>query len=253
MSKAEKRHFKLYAQTGKKSPPKYVKLFDLINQQEAYDEQATRENGFKSDDKNLLMEKLLDSAHVMQLHKSADNELRLLLDYFSILEKKNHWKLLGKYIKKAKQLAKENERFDVLLDILKCEQRLAYKTAKIDFGKRMGELVEEKKEVLAQLNDEMQYYDLSGLIEAVLLRDRQLSKPENRAKFNRLMSSPLLRQDTKPLSQKAMIDYCYIKSLYHKDRMEYEQTYQYYELIIEVLENNPFLFHIRAPAYGGFM
>jgi len=94
MSKAEKRHFKLYAQTGKKSPPKYVKLFDLINKQEAYDEQATRENGFKSDDKNLLMEKLLDSAHVMQLHKSADNELRLLLDYFSILEKKtigNYW------------------------------------------------------------------------------------------------------------------------------------------------------------------
>ncbi len=245
MSRAEKRYFKLYAQIGQKSPPKYVNLFDLINKQDTYDEQAIKKKKFNSDDKKLLMEKLLDAKHTMQLHKTVDAELRLLLDYFSILNEKRHWQLLDKYIRKAKQLAQENERFHMLLEILKWEQSLMFKTIKTDFDKKINTLVEEKKAVQAQLNNELEYYDLSMRLDALLLGDAKLNKPESQEKFNRLINSPLLHQNAKPLSKKAMLDYCHIKAFYHRSKKEFEQVLHYYRLILELFNKNKFLFQIR--------
>ena len=211
MSKSEKRYFKRHAQIGKKSPPKYVQLFDLLNKQETYDEQAVKKKGFTSDDKNVLSEKVMDAIHIMQLHKSVDAELRLLLDYFSILYTKRHWQLLGKYIRKAKQIAKENERFSVLLEILKWEQTLLFKTVKTGFGEKINELVREKEVVLEQYKNELKYYDLSMQIDALLVEDAQFNKPETQEEFNQLANSPLLHPNTKPLSKRAMIDYYYVK------------------------------------------
>lgn len=245
MSRAEKRYFKLYAQIGQKKPPKYVNLFDLINKQEVYDEQVIKKKGFKSDDKNLLSEKIMDAIHTMQLHKSVDAELRLLMDYFSILYTKRHWQSLEKYIRKAKQIAKENERFNILLEILKWEQGLAFKTIKTDFDQKINEIAEQKEEVLAQLNNELEYYDLSIRVDALLLGDAKLNKPETQEKFNQLVNSPLLHQNAKPLSKRAMIDYCYIKVFYHRNKKEDEQTLHYYRLILGLFDKNKFLFHVR--------
>jgi len=186
----------------------------------------------------------------MQLHKTVDAELRLMLDYFSILNEKRHWQLLGKYIRRAKQTAKENERFDTLLHILKWEQTLLFKTVKTNFDQKMDELVEEKEKVLQQLNNELQYYDLTMRLEAILLHDIKLKKPETREKFTQLMNSPLLHPDAKSLSKKAMIDCYYIRIHYRRIEHNYEEMLHNCKLILELFQENNFLFYL--PEYTSF-
>lgn len=250
MSKAEKRYFKLYVRIGKKNPPRYVQLFDAIKKQSEYDEQALKDKGFTSDDKNLLTEKILDTLHIMQLHKSVDAELCMMLSYFNILHQKRQWNLLGKYIKRAKKTARDNERFTLLLDIIKWEQNLIFKTIKNDFYDTIDTLVKEKKAVTEQLDNELAYSNLCMQIDALLVTDKALSKPENETIFQRLINSPLLHQQAKPLSKKATIDYCYVKSIYHKYANEMDKVYHYYQLILEIFDKNEFLFHI--PEYTAF-
>lgn len=245
MSRAEKRYFKMYAQTGKKSPPKYVHLFDLMNKQETYKEEAIRAKGFTSDDKNLLTEKLLDTVHIMQLHKSVDSELRLILDYLSVLYEKGHWQLMSKYVRKGKQIAKENERFDVLLELLKWEQSLLYKTAKTNFEDKTNQIIEEKERVLRQFNNEQEYYNLTARVDALLVGDAKINKSATQEKFNQLINSPLLHKNAKPLSKKAMIDYCYLKVLDHRSKREYKWLHSYYKLIINLFNKNKFLFYLH--------
>jgi len=248
MSKAEKRYFKLYAQIGQKNTSKYVNLFDLMNKQSTYDEQIIKTKGFSANDKNLLLEKLLDARHTMQLHKSVDAELRLFLDYFSILHEKRHWQLLSKYIRKAKQIAQENERFNVLLEILTWEQNLVFKTVKTDFGQKINELIKEKREVLKRLNNELEYYDLSMCIDELLVRDAKLNKPETQKEFDSLYQSPLLSDDAKPLSKRAMVDYHYIRVVYNNLNKQYEQSYHEYQSILDLFDKHIFLFYLQGYA-----
>jgi len=130
MTKSEKRHFKLHVQIikYKKETPKYILLFDLINSQTEYDEEAIREEGFGSSVKSFLHEKLLESLHLFHLYKLIDNELNALLSQIYVLFEKKIWDEMGRKIKKTKQIAKDNERFLVLLETIELEQHWAFKT-----------------------------------------------------------------------------------------------------------------------------
>jgi len=186
----------------------------------------------------------LDTLHIMQLHKSVDAELCMMLSYFNILYQKRHWTLLRKYIKRAKKIAQDNERFSLLLDIIKWEENLIFKTVKNDFYDKMNELLKEKEAVTEQLNNELAYDNLCMRIDALLVSDRLLGKPKNEMIFQRLINSPLLHQQAKPLSKKAMIDYCYTKALYHQHANENEKVHHFYQLILEVFDKNEFLFYV---------
>lgn len=172
MSKAEKRYFHLYAQmgAGKGVVPKYVRLFDLIDKQTEYDDEAVKKGGFNSTDKAFLNEKIQESLHILYLNKSKEAELTLQLSYIPKLIERGLQSELQKRLKKARQLAQEQAHFSALLDIIQWEKKLTISKGEKDVQAQLKALIKEENEVRQQLNSELDYQNLR--IEIDLLRSK---------------------------------------------------------------------------------
>jgi len=246
MTKSEKRHFKLHVQIikYKKETPKYILLFDLINSQTEYDEEAIREEGFGSSVKSFLHEKLLESLHLFHLYKLIDNELNALLSQIYVLFEKKIWDEMGRKIKKTKQIAKDNERFLVLLETIELEQHWAFKTM-------TNNLEKEKQEVRKQYDNFCQYFDLSAQVTILRGRDRSFAHPNNLKQFKELTDIPLFNDSDAALSVRAAT-YChYMNYLRCEVADQPEKARKHLGAIVEMGQTNHFLFYVRdyAPFY----
>jgi len=232
MSKAEKRHFKLYVQSGlgKGQLPKYLSLFDLLNRQEYYDEEKVIKKNFNYDDKSILNEKILEALHVFHFGKSVDSELAVLLHQISILYQKSLWNELSKRVKKARKLAIEHERFLSLLEVIRWEKIIVHRQAKYD---EYDSLIEEQVTIRKTLNEEMYYAELADRIGVILLKDGSLSKAEHRLQIEEWGNE--LSVNKYPISALARINYHRINFRYYfyikKDKkLAYAQVVQIVQL-----------------------
>lgn len=241
MSKAEKRHFKLYVQSGvgKGQSPKYLSLFDLLNQQKYYDEKKVAKKGYTYDDKNILNEKILEALHVFHAVKSVDSELSILLHQCSILYQKSLWNELRKRLKKARKLAKKYERFLYLLEIIRWEKIIA---------DRMGEydtyllLIEEQTVVREKMNEEMSYTELVDRIIIILIKDGSLTKPKNRLQIEQLANESLAKKNPVASSVLSQISYHRVKFRYYFHIKENkEKAYFHIMQIVELFDKYNFI------------
>lgn len=252
MTKAEKRYFKLYAQMGSKKGqvPKYIALFDVLNSQQEYDDEMIKKKGFGGDTKAFLNEKLLESLHVFHLRKSPDAELRLLLNQIAILFEKKLWIQMGKRLKKARQLAEENERFLFLLEIIEWEQELGFKNVNTNQREQQRKLIKERNEIKKKYNDENQYEDLAVEAYALKLKDR-FKNPNNQKEFEKFCDTPLLNENAHLPSKRAKIQYHHLNhircTILNKPE---EDVISHLKTIIDTTEKNNFLFYMRDfPAF----
>lgn len=240
MSKAEKRYFHLYAQMGggKVGVPKYVRLFDLIDKQTEYDDEAVKNRGFNSTDKAFLNEKIQESLHILYLNKSSEAELKLQLSYIPRLVERQLWTELQKRLKKARQLAIEQGGFLALLDIIQWEKKIVISKGEKDIVVQLKALIKEEDEVRRQLNSELDYQNLRIEVDILRLKDVRLKKPENKVLFEQFAASPLLNSDTKVLPLKAQADYHRIKSIVHQYAGKSGQAYIHAQALISLFEDN---------------
>jgi len=253
MSKAEKRHFKLHVKSGigKGQHPKYLSLFDLLNQQEYYDEKKVAQKGYTYDDKNILNEKILETLHVFHTGKSVDSELSILLHQVSILYQKGIWDELRKRLKKARKLAMEHEHFLSLLKIIKWEKIIADQMGKHDTYEL---LIEEQIAVREKLNEEMSYSELVDRISIILIKDGSLAKPENRLRIEQLTNDTLAEKYPVSSSVLSQISYHRIKFRYclhiKKDK---GKAYFHVVQIIQLIEQYNFVLLTNREMIGIYL
>lgn len=131
LEKAEKRHFKLYIKRNSSNADlKIIQLFDAIDKQKEYDEPALLES-VKSINKtqlsNLkayLYKQILSALRLLKSSDSIDLQLNEQFDYAHILYKKGLFQQSLIIIAKAKQIAHENQKFNILLQLLSLEKRI---------------------------------------------------------------------------------------------------------------------------------
>jgi len=221
-----------------------LSLFDLLNQQEYYNEKKVSTRGFNHDDKNLLCEKILEALHVFHSGKSIDSELSRLLHQISILYQKSLWDELAKRVKKARKLATNHERFLSLLEIIKWEKIIADRIGKYD---KYNSFIEEQIAVRKKLNEELRYTELADRVGIILITDSGLHKSENQLQFEKLTSDVLL--DKPPTSSSILAQICYhrIKFRYYlhikKDKL---QARFHIEEIIQLFEKYHFVLFIEG-------
>jgi len=130
LSKAEKRHFKLFASTGG-TDKVYLRLFEVIDRQEQYDEAAVVKK-FEGAPftkqlhvtKNYLSRLILKSLRNYHSKLSKEAEVSDLLRNIEILFRKELYDNCHYEIQKAKKLAGEYEKYDALQKVLNWERRL---------------------------------------------------------------------------------------------------------------------------------
>lgn len=123
MSKSEKRNFKLYVnRVQSKETAKFIQLFDVLDKQKKYDEQALLQKipSIKrtqlSNQKRHLYKQLLTSLRLIHTQKNSDLQIREQLDHAKILYNKGLYMQSLKILDRVKQQA-----FDANLDLLHLE------------------------------------------------------------------------------------------------------------------------------------
>lgn len=154
LTKSEKRNFKLYAKRiSLNEESKFVRLFDIIDQLEEYNEDRIlqKESGIKSSQlsnlKAHLYKQILTSLRLTHITHNADIEIRENIDYARILYNKGLYRQSLKVLDKIKHKAEEEELHLLRLEIIDFEKMIESQYITRSIETRAEELTTESREV----------------------------------------------------------------------------------------------------------
>jgi hypothetical protein len=131
LEKAEKRHFKLYIKRSSgKEDLKIVRLFDALDKLKEYDEKILlkRMVGVTKPQlanlKSHLYKQIMASLRLLKSTDSLDLQLNEQFDYAHILYKKGLFLQSLRIIERAKEIAKANQKFNFLPQLIALEKRI---------------------------------------------------------------------------------------------------------------------------------
>lgn len=159
LEKSEKRHFKLYIKRSSGNEDlKIIKLFDAIDKMMPYDERVLLRRlkdvtkPQLSNLKSHLYKELLASLRLLKSSDSLDLQLNEMFDSAHILYKKGLFFQSLRMIDRAKELAKLNQKYFFLPQLLSLEKRIEALNVTDTFLTRIDELAEQSNETNTQLD-----------------------------------------------------------------------------------------------------
>lgn len=257
LTKAEKRHFTLYALRHSGEENQYVKLFNSIDKQEKYDESKIK-NLFKEDKlsnnfrvaKKYLYDILLESLAVFHKTSSVNRELKTLLIQVEVLNEKGLFEQCRKLLEKAKELAYKRENYFIINDILELEYNIlvAGRFSKIS-EEELRVFFDNKIKNIEIVKNISEYEHLSARMFSLYLQGGEMRDKETLGKFKKIMDEPLLRDEKGALSFFAEALRLNTSVVYYEKVGDYENSHKCAEKIVALFEERPFFINKRMNSY----
>jgi len=260
LSGSEKRYFKLFVnknQSGKDN--KYILLFDQIDAQLEYNDEALRETVYPNQNiqsrkfselKNYLYELILKSLQGYDEKTSIEYKLKGMLLNIKVLFKRSHFDDCIEMMNKAKKLATKYEAFEHILELMAWEKKIAYAKIDVNFMDReLDRIANEEQACLTQLKQLSTYRNLFFKVltrskqEALLRSDVKLKEMQN------LMDHPLMKDISQASSHRGRVVFNRIKSIFHYATMDYDNFYFYGKNLLEEMESHPHLLQEDVSEY----
>lgn len=256
LTKTEKAYFKKYTSIHSDSEKAYLTLFDLIHEQDVYDEELLKKTiqhkGIRdhfSVHKNYLYKVLMRSlANYIKTH-SHNFRLEEMILEIEVLLSKNLFSQCTSLIKKAKIIANQNENYTSLLKVIQLEIRLIKQSPSVkNWNDVYKKVEEEENEALKKLMD----ISVSRNLNADMFLFFQTHYQEKRTPDTSGQLSLILHR------LKAIHEYssaeCEINHLsawvnYYKYTEEPEKALPYQKKAIAIFKKNPILIHNEALRY----
>ena len=160
LTKGEKRQFKIFANRHKGGEnAKFLKLFDILNAMDTYDEQKilAKEKSIGADQlpniKQNLYKQLLQSLRTLHSSTDIDLKIREAIDNATILYNRCLYQQSYKTLEKVKDLAKRYEKNILLLDIHQLEKNLISKIVKRDTPEKIEALIPEGEDIKKRISN----------------------------------------------------------------------------------------------------
>lgn len=249
LTKSEKRFFKLNSslQTGDKN---YLKIFDFIEKQKKYDEEALKEH-FKKEifikhlpsEKNHLYKLLLKSLRAYYSDRTISSQLKQEIKNVEILYKKALYKECSKFVKRAKSIAQEYEKFYYWFELINWEKKLleeAYESG--EFGTDLNKLIEEETEVVEKLRNLAEYHILYSKINYIFRSGGFTRNEKEREVVAEIADYHLIKGKNTALSTRATTICYYIKGLCAASIRDYEDALVNFKKAKSVMDGKP---HIK--------
>jgi hypothetical protein len=243
LSKSEKRFFKLNSslQSGDKN---YLKIFDFIEKQKNYDEYELKDY-FKDErfikhlpsEKNHLYRLILKSLRAYYSDQSVSSQLKQEIKNIDILYRKALYKECSKFVKRAKNLAREYEKFYYLFELINWEKRLleeAYESG--IFTINLDDLIQEEREVLEKLQNLAEYHVLYSRINYVFRSGGFTRNEQEREIVNEIEDYHLIKGKNTALSTRATTICYYIKGVCSASKRDYENALIFFRKAKSVME-----------------
>lgn len=246
---SEKRYFKLFVRENESGDNKYLKLFEAIEQQEAFDEDALKqavygeqpiESRKYSELKNYLFELILKSLQSFDEKTSADYRIRSALMSVRVLFRRSRFEDAIYWLDKARKIAKQYEQFPALLEVVNWEKQIAYARTDIAFlDAEISRLEKEEKEFLGQLANLSNFRNIFLRLLTSLRKDASLRQEKQARLIEDLLGNPALRDISQATSHQARIYYFRIHSIASYARKDPERFYDMNRQLIRLMEDRP--------------
>ena len=248
LTKSEKRFFKLSSslQSGEKN---YLKIFDYIERQSSYDENALKEE-FENQtfikhlpsEKNHLYKLILKSLRSYYSEQSISSSLKQEIKNVEILYNKALYKECEKFVGRAKQTAKRYEKFYYWFELIGWEKKLlesAYESG--EFSTDLDKLVEEEEMVIAKLRNLAEYTVIYSKINLIFRSGGFTRNERERQVVEDIADYHLIKGKNTAVSTKAASICYYIKGLCAATNRNYRDSFQFFNRTQEILDNNPYI------------
>lgn len=246
LSKSEKRFFKLHSalQSG---PKNYLRIFDAIDKQRTYDEEAlkrhfARETFIKHlpSEKNHLYKLILKALRAYHAESSVSGILKQEIKNIEILYSKALYAECNKLLHRAKRIARDNERFYYLFELLNWEKMLleeAYESG--EFTKDLDALIEEEREVIEKLRNLAAYHILYSKINYVFRSGGYVRTEEEHAMVEEISEHPLIKGKNTALSRRAATICFYTQGFCQWAKRDWRKSLEKFNRVKQILDENP--------------
>lgn len=246
---AEKRYFKLFAsQHGAKDAKQYIKLFDAIDAMPpntGYDELKLKRRLKDAviirnlpTMKNYLIQLVMKALRNFYSENSIESKLYELLQNEKILKEKRLNDLRKKTLKKAKEMAYEYEKFNLLLEIIYREYDLNREMNQKDLKRLHIDAVKEERNLLDLLENEFDYREMGDFLFIQQRTESYIRDPKFLESLERLAHSELLTGNKQPTTFRSKLHYYRSLSLLAKFRKDEERSWEYSKMVLQLYREN---------------
>jgi hypothetical protein len=246
LSKSEKRYFNLTFDR-KNEESNYLKLFNEILKQEAYDEKSIKEK-FKNEKfvkqltftKNYLYNLIIRSLIAYNHDRSIESRLLDSILKIKILYKKALFDQYFSAIKHAKEAAMKYEKFYITAELLRV-QRLIVKAEK--YRKENKEKLYAEEELnLSRIKNLGQYSRVFAKLMAFMRTEGSPRGKAAKLTLDKIVNTDIMKDESAALSVQALEYFYHIKMIYSSLTGDAESAYRYCRKRLECIEKHPFIF-----------
>jgi hypothetical protein len=251
LSSSEKRYFNIFVATKATSKEfgkvnKYIQLFQLIETQSVYDEEAIKQAIYPNQTiesrkfsalKHYLYELILKSLQVYDEKTSVDFKLKSMLNNVRVLVKRSLYDHCDDILDKIKKLAYQYDNFIVVLEALKWKKQIAYSQSNIRFlNAELQTINEEESQLIHKITEFRNYQTLFFQFLIHLKRDALTRSEDNLAVLNDLIQRSALQKEQFPDFYAAQVLFYRIHGIYHSSTRSYDDYYQTNLALIQLME-----------------
>ncbi len=256
LTKSEKRFFKLHStlQAGDKN---YLRIFDAVDRQRTYDEEALKRQFAREtfirhfpSEKNHLYKLILKALRAYHAESTISGILKQEIKNIEILYDKALYKECNKLLLRAKRIARENEKFYYLFELLNWEKMLleeAYESG--EFTKDLDGLITEESEVLEKLRNLAAYHILYSKINYVFRSGGYVRSEEEHAMVEEIAQHPLIVGRNTALSHRAATICYYTQGFCAWAKRDWRTGLSKFLRVKEILDREPALRSDLAKRY----
>jgi hypothetical protein len=249
MTASEKRHFKLANNLQKDS--KYMLLFDKIDTMHEYEEDKLKKklyDNVSSDEKKFielkhyLYAQLLKSMQVYDEKTSVDYRIKNDLKNIRLLFKKALYKHCSEAIHKTKNIAKQYDEYNAIIELIKWEKQIAYATMDVKFfEQKFSSIIKEEEDAFAFLINLNGYRNLFFQIYTIIRTEAFARSESKRKELENVMHSELMKDEKAATSHQSKVLFFRIKNLFYYSVKDEINFYETGKKLIENLENRNYL------------
>lgn len=247
LSGSEKRYFKIFVGTQSLKDNKYILLFDAIDAQDEFNEDALKMAVYETTEiqsrkyselKAYLYDLILKSLQAYDEKSSIGYRLKNMLKSVQALFRRSLFEDCLDHLAKAKKLAYKYEQFTAVLEILSWEKHIAYTRTDIDFlDKELERIDAEEKDTLKRLRTISEYRNIFFRLLVSLRKDASLRGEAYRKRLAGIINTPLLEDYVMADSHQAKVFYYRIYSIYYYAISDVEAFYEKSKELILLMES----------------
>ncbi|MEQ9288127.1 MAG: hypothetical protein RIG77_14520 [Cyclobacteriaceae bacterium] len=253
LKKSEKRYFKTFE--SKQENMKFLRLFDLIDQQDEFDEDKIlqKDQSIKpqqlSNMKAHLYNKILQSLRMYNSNSVTEIGIHNLIDHVQILFNKSLYQQCTSVLKKARKSAERIDLLELQLEILNWEKKLLPYTAGLNTQADVNEIVKKVQDVSNRINNINAYSNLHVQLNSLY---NQVGYMRNEADFKRvnklfITSFPNPDEDQLSVSEKISLYSLYIN--YYFFIQDFKKGYEYAKKWVQLFHGDKTLMSSKIEMY----